>query len=73
MSDLKDKIREEMTAERQSAQHLRKTMETRAEAELIQPPTGLAEDAREAATSQRLQADHLRETMEERAEEEIGN
>jgi hypothetical protein len=72
MSDLQEKIREEITADRQSVRHLRKTMETRAEAELMQPPAGLQEDVREAARSQRLAEEHLRATMQERTEEEIG-
>jgi hypothetical protein len=69
MSDLKETIRERSTVERQSHEHLQKTMETRAEAELRRPSPILEETARETAAAQRLHADHLRETMQERSAE----
>jgi hypothetical protein len=67
MSDLKETIRERSTVERQAHEHLQKTMETRAEAELMRPAPTVEETARETAAAQRLQEDHLRETMQERS------
>lgn len=68
MSDLKETIRERSTTERQANEHLQKTMETRAEAELMRPSSMVEETARETAAAQRLHEDHLRETMQERSE-----
>jgi hypothetical protein len=67
MSDLKETIRERGTVERQAHEHLKKTMETRVEAELMRSSSTVEETARETATAQRLHADHLRETMQERS------
>jgi hypothetical protein len=67
MSDLKETIRERSAAERQAHKHLQKTMETRAEAELMRPSPTVEETVRETATAQRLHEDHLRETMQGRS------
>jgi hypothetical protein len=68
MSDLKKIIRERSTVDRQAHEHQQRTMETRAEAELMRPSSSVEETAREMAVAQRLHDDRLREKMQERTE-----
>jgi hypothetical protein len=67
-----ERARQQMTQERQNAEHQKDSMLERATEEVEAPPTGeLDEQARESLTRERQNSEHLRESMLERSSEEV--
>lgn len=70
---MQERARESIVEQRQHEEHLKETMQSRAEAEMTGlDNTEIEEAAREGMVEQRRQESHLQETMLSRSTAEIG-